>query len=92
MSQWLSQKEPVQIKVQRTYKFSVGDRFELSGIQFTPPKRTRHIQVKKFNFFNYKLQIKKTTDTKLQRILAVNIYIAIGNILLKDTFVAFRLS
>jgi len=26
------------------YKFSVGDSFELSGIQFTPQKRTRHRQ------------------------------------------------
>ena len=26
------------------FKFSVGDNLELSGIQFTPPKRTRHEQ------------------------------------------------
>jgi len=26
------------------FKFSVGDSLELSGIQFTPPKRTRHRQ------------------------------------------------
>ena len=57
MSQWFSQREPVQIKVQRTYRFSVGDSFELSGIQFTPPKRTRHRQIKNNKKIrNYKLK------------------------------------
>ena len=31
-------------RVQNVFKFSVGVSLELSGIQFTPPKRTRHRQ------------------------------------------------